>query len=179
MLGDNTEKPKNNPLRIAQRRRNPKRVVFTDPIYYDHPGVDWSSDDEGPRDITVGSGFEEEEDDDHQRNEGESEVVKPLKTRDTQSKTNGEDNQSDEKTTDNVDTTTASQEKKSRASTESTDDDSSLRRENRARKVNSSIYDSDVEPKKISLTPDILREENTTSGSTQDVSCFCTQNLLF
>lgn len=82
MLGDNPKESKN-PLKKAMRRRNAKTVQFAAPQYFDPSDVEYSTDEEEQEDgeyLTQEEGAEVQ-DQDQERDVGESATVEPLKAR--------------------------------------------------------------------------------------------------
>ncbi|PLN84339.1 hypothetical protein BDW42DRAFT_45327 [Aspergillus taichungensis] len=159
MLGDNSEKSKN-PLKKAMRRRNAKSVAFTSPTYIEASDVDWSTDEELDDDASfadedlardVVDDIQEEQDDDI--------VVEPLRTKSQRDKVSEEPEKTDE-----AQEADPSSPTKPRSSQDLLEPDAestvSRSRNGTVRNTDSFFKDETVETKKISLTPNLLRDEN-------------------
>lgn len=176
MLGDNSEKSKN-PLKKAMRRRNAKSVSFSNPTYIEASDVEFGTDDE----MEDGDFFDHDEessrgDDDEESQDGQHEdiVVEPLKTKAQREK---ESEESEGMQAETQDSDHASPEK-SRTS-EDVESEGAKHRpfiepyglltlavENVSRSRNGTVRNTDsffkddtAETKKISLTPNLLRDE--------------------
>ncbi|PGH17621.1 hypothetical protein AJ79_00982 [Helicocarpus griseus UAMH5409] len=160
MLGDNAEKSKN-PLKKAMRRRNAKTVTFTAvPVYHEPSDVEYSTDEEEEGDDQF---FDD--DDESTRsdtNEGQEEpqkediVVEPLRPK----------SQTDKDTTNSTEDEPAREAspEKARASEDSFDkqeeNTTGRSRNGTVRNTDSFFKDDSVETKKISLTPNLLRDDS-------------------
>lgn len=162
MLGDNPEKSKN-PLKKAMRRRNAKTVTFASPTFFEASDIDYSTEEEEEE----GEGEEEDEEEEASRTETETIqdeihdediVVEPLKPKSNKEKAprevkvDTEDVQADR-----------SSPEKPRPSDESLDrpgDNVSRSRNGTLRNTDSFFKDDTAEPKKISLTPNLLRDDS-------------------
>ncbi|KAF5860474.1 hypothetical protein ETB97_001484 [Aspergillus alliaceus] len=168
MLGDNSEKSKN-PLKKAMRRRNAKTVTFTSPTYIEASDIEFSTDDELDDDVTSLT----EEDgvqgdvDDLRESEQEDIVVEPLRPK--------------SKTSEDLETVHEAKEsdraspEKQRSSAELLESEGensvSRSRNGTVRNTDSFFKDDTVETKKISLTPNLLRDEvagNTISSDARE-----------
>ncbi len=92
MLGDNAERSKN-PLKKAMRRRNAKTVQFCDPTYYEASDVDYSTDEEEEQDqdgIDDGGNEMEPNNVQHEQPDDQDEItaVEPLRPSAPATKTN-------------------------------------------------------------------------------------------
>ncbi|KAL1969282.1 hypothetical protein VTN77DRAFT_9474 [Rasamsonia byssochlamydoides] len=167
MLGDNPEKSKN-PLKKAMRRRNAKTVTFSSPTYFEASDVDYSSSEEEQGD---GENQEEEEEEERSRADSqdtqdedirdESIVVEPLRPKPHKEKTHSEP----EVASEDQESDRASPEKP-RTSDEILDRQDhfvSRSRNGTLRNTDSFFKDDTVETKKISLTPNLLRDDSSTS----------------
>lgn len=189
MLGDNSEKSKN-PLKKAMRRRNAKSVSFSSPTYIEASDVDYDTEDE----MEEGDFFDHDEessrgeDDDVEDDQHDDIVVEPLRPKSQREKATeesegrpshasetdrtspekdgaSEDPESDGKqrhfiqTRNTVLLTLAPTERVSRS------------RNGTVRNTDSFFKDDSVETKKISLTPNLLRDEGAQSGEVKEV-CF-------
>ncbi|KAL2005478.1 hypothetical protein VTN00DRAFT_2689 [Thermoascus crustaceus] len=165
MLGDNPEKSKN-PLKKAMRRRNTKTVTFTSPTYFEASDIEYSTDEE------QGEGEYLDDEDETSRGEtqdlqdethNENIVVEPLRPR--QHKRTGEFETAQER----EDLDRGSPEKYQTG--EEISDGQAENPVSRSRNgtVRDSFFkDDSVETKKISLTPNLLRDDSNNNGLSND-----------
>lgn len=159
MLGDTAEKTKN-PLKKAMRRRNAKTVQFGAPTYVEASDYDYSSDEEGGE---LFGGPEPKQAQQQQQTAQKSEAeqedslqVQPLKlggikkVSSEESRTSSEDSKDDDK---------------SRTSDEMFDRplDQKVSRNGTLRNTDSFFKDENTETRKITLTPNLLRDDSSTS----------------
>ncbi|KAL5356841.1 hypothetical protein BJX96DRAFT_143474 [Aspergillus floccosus] len=165
MLGDNSEKSKN-PLKKAMRRRNAKTVTFTSPTYIEASDVEYSGEEDlddqaSYHDENATHGDEEDED-----TQNDDIVVEPLRPK-SKDKTTEEA----EKVEETRDLDRSSPEK-NRSSQEifepEVETTVSRSRNGTVRNTDSFFKDDTVETKKISLTPNLLRDEVGSSGLLSD-----------
>ncbi|KAJ5773534.1 hypothetical protein N7457_008430 [Penicillium paradoxum] len=156
MLGDNNEKSKN-PLKKAMRRRNAKTVNFGPPMYIDASDVDYSTDDDSEH----GDFFNDDEtldgEEEDEQEQAEDIVVEPLRPKGQK-----------ENPTDLGDANGAEKQDSQRASSdqrplseeffEAEEPIVSRSRNGTVRNTDSFFNDDTAEPKKISLTPNLLRD---------------------
>ncbi|GAD95096.1 SH3 domain protein, putative [Paecilomyces variotii No. 5] len=168
MLGDNPEKSKN-PLKKAMRRRNAKTVTFTAPTYVEASDVEYSTDEEegeqGYFDDNVEASSRDVQDV-HEEQDSDM-VVEPLRPK-----------QSKEKSAEEIDASEDAQEsdpassENPRTSEEMLDRQEepmvSRSRNGTVRNTDSFFRDDSVETKKISLTPNLLRDESARDGSSSE-----------
>ncbi|KAL4742850.1 hypothetical protein BDV11DRAFT_179639 [Aspergillus similis] len=158
MLGDNLEKSKN-PLKKAMRRRNAKTVTFTSPTYIEASDNDYSTEEEDDDDDVSFTDEYAREEYEQQEEHNEDIVVEPLRP-----KTKGvEEPQSTEQEP------TAPSPEKPRSSQEIFEQEDSITptaepnvsrsRNGTLRNTDSFFKDDTAETKKISLTPNLLRDE--------------------
>ncbi|OKL55810.1 hypothetical protein UA08_08930 [Talaromyces atroroseus] len=162
MLGDNAEKSKN-PLKKAMRRRNAKTVTFASPTFFETSDIDYST--------------EEEEEDGEQTEEEESQiehqdaqydvqdedmVVEPLRPKPHKEKSFRELEAETEET--EVDRSSSERPRPSDDSYERTGENVSRSRNGTLRNTDSFFNDDTAETKKISLTPNLLRDDSTASA---------------
>ncbi|KAI9714114.1 MAG: hypothetical protein M1828_001204 [Chrysothrix sp. TS-e1954] len=160
MLGDNQEKSKN-PLKKAIRRRQAKIVTFSAPTYYEPSDVEWSDAEdepnsaEGEPDSTVGKKVEQASQEENvkrdrdlnaqaqvkERLQGSNPPTSPGDTASETSKSVGDERQSED----------------SFNSQDSTPNSRS--RNGTMRNTDSFFKDNTAEPKKMTLTPGLLREQ--------------------
>ncbi|OJJ79046.1 SH3 domain-containing protein [Aspergillus glaucus CBS 516.65] len=165
MLGDNSEKSKN-PLKKAMRRRNTKNVVFTAPTYIEASDVEYSTEDEDD-----GGGFYiDDEDiaetDDIEEGHDEDIVVEPLRPKSQREK----EAQEPETVRESQETERQSPEPRQSAeeAMESEEDGTVSRSRNgTVRNTDSFFKDDTAEPKKISLTPNLLRDEGNKAANSE------------
>ncbi|EGC47992.1 SH3 domain-containing protein [Histoplasma capsulatum var. duboisii H88] len=162
MLGDNAEKSKN-PLKKAMRRRNAKTVTFTSsPVYREPSDVEYSTEEEDEADDPFFDNDNDEENVKSDTNDGREEsqneniVVEPLRPK-VQTDNDGSNAHEAEPGRD-------SSPERVRASEDSFDklDDSPAGRSRNGvvRNTDSFFKDDSLETKKISLTPNLLRDDS-------------------
>ncbi|KAK8117309.1 Tip elongation aberrant protein Tea4 [Apiospora kogelbergensis] len=161
MLGDQAEKTKN-PLKSAMKRRKAKNVTFTAPTYVDYSDFDYSTEEEdadgdaaaqqqGAKQeqaaTATGGGIEDDE----------SARVEPLKPRSLLKHANPEEGDDAEMDEDD-----------DRASDEIFDNAKGTRttKNGTVRNTDSFFKDETVETKKITLTPNLLRDDGEAREST-------------
>ncbi|KAL2206316.1 hypothetical protein CC79DRAFT_866162 [Sarocladium strictum] len=176
MLGDQAPKPKTSFKSIRKRK---KTVTFTDPTYVDYSDFDYSSDEEDIEELfgqqAAGATQQKQE---QQQQAGaqsaaateevadESAKVEPLKTRTAK----------DPKTTEATNTDPAAEEDEeaeTRDSEEIMDATSGGLRQTRngtIRNTDSFFKDDTVETKKMTLTPNLLRDDNQPRPSTDSAT---------
>ncbi|RDW76599.1 uncharacterized protein DSM5745_06591 [Aspergillus mulundensis] len=158
MLGDNLEKSKN-PLKKAMRRRNAKTVTFTSPTYIEASDNDYSTEEEDDDDDVSFTDEYAQQEYEQQEEQNEDIVVEPLRP-----KSKGvEESQNAEKEP------TAASPEKQRSSQEIFEQEDpisptselnvSRSRNGTLRNTDSFFKDDTAETKKISLTPNLLRDE--------------------
>ncbi|GAB1212591.1 hypothetical protein ATERTT37_001730 [Aspergillus terreus] len=165
MLGDNSEKSKN-PLKKAMRRRNAKTVTFTSPTYIEASDVEYSDEE----DLDDQASFHDEDathgDVDDEDMQNDDIVVEPLRPK-SKDKTAEEAEKVEE--TRELD---RSSPEKNRSSQEIFEPEVgttvSRSRNGTVRNTDSFFKDDTVETKKISLTPNLLRDEVGSSGLLND-----------
>ncbi|OQE23887.1 hypothetical protein PENSTE_c008G03762 [Penicillium steckii] len=160
MLGDNNEKSKN-PLKKAMRRRNAKTVNFAPPTYIEASDVEFSSDDDSEH----GDFFNDDETVESEEGDGQEQaediVVEPLRPK-AQKERPAE--QTDETELHEKQEHERSISDPRRSSEEFFDPEEptvSRSRNGTVRNTDSFFKDDTAEPKKISLTPNLLRDETT------------------
>ena len=170
MLGDQAEKSKN-PLKKAIRRRNAKTVTFTAPTYVEASDIDYSTDEEEVEGDYYGQNGQQEQNGEQQElgpEEDEIVAVEPLKPRaelrevkpdstdadDARGETNGKVSSDTARTSDEI--FEGKLESKSRNGT--------------VRNTDSFFKDDTVETRKITLTPNLLRDDSSTSTRTSNDS---------
>ena len=164
MLGDQAEKSKN-PLKKAIRRRNAKTVTFTAPTYVEASDIDYSTDEEEREGDYYSQDGEKEllgDEKEQGADEDEIDAVEPLKPR-------AEVREVME--TDETAPATASSES-ARTSDEIFEGklESKQSRNGTVRNTDSFFKDESVETRKITLTPNLLRDDSSTSTRTSNES---------
>lgn len=172
MLGDTAEKSKN-PLKKAMRRRNAKTVQFAPPTYVEASDYDYSSD-EGDGELFGGpepKQLQQQQQQAQQEQQGDQDAeteaedgmkVQPLKLgggkNDVNGSTEGETRSSTEEGVKKDD-------EKLRASEEMFDRplDPKVSRNGTLRNTDSFFKDENTETRKITLTPNLLRDDSSTS----------------
>ena len=193
MLGDNPEKFKN-PLKKAMRRRNAKTVSFAEPTYFEASENEYSSEEENEEELDFITSATEvrNEPPPEQQIENSIDAVEPLKIREAP-KENGkvEGPKMDMTQAQPVDSVQP-QEDRSRGSAEvlesqgihhstslfvlqwlTIEDENIVRSNRRMRNTDSFFKDDSVEPKKINLTPSLLRDDSTPSSNSFEVDPAC------
>ncbi|KAI9835484.1 MAG: hypothetical protein M1838_005287 [Thelocarpon superellum] len=168
MLGDNPEKSKN-PLKKAMRRRNAKTVQFSAPKYYEASDIDYSTEEEEEDEEGYANGDDHANaaSDAHDDND-EITAVEPLRPRNTNQESKAEGPEpvdataSDAKDGPNVDATTGI--RASEEGVERPGETIHKTRNGTVRNTDSFFKDDNVETRKITLTPNLLRDDS--SGST-------------
>lgn len=157
MLGDQAQKQKNSFPSIRRRR---KTVTFSEPTYVDYSDFDYSSDEEDDDELfgTQPTAHQHRE---RQRQVQQSEVddasgdetaaVEPLKTR--THRTAATQSSTEPQVEDEI--------RSSQESLEGRNDSLSRSRNGTVRNTDSFFKDDSVETKKITLTPNLLRDDNT------------------
>jgi hypothetical protein len=169
MLGDQAEKTKN-PLKKAIRRRTTKTVTFTAPTYVEASDVDYSTDEEEADGDYYGSNGQQEQNGDQQEqdpDEDEIAPIEPLKPR-----AEVREVRSDSTDPDDKDATAKSSSDTARTSDEIFDGklESSKSRNGTVRNTDSFFKDDSVETRKITLTPNLLRDDSSSSPRTSNES---------
>ena len=185
MLGDNAEKSKN-PLKKAMRRRNAKTVTFAPPTFFEPSSVYYSTDEEQGDDQF----FEDEDEtarsdtqDTQDENQSENFVVEPLRPKSQPDKDvlmSNEEDESDRRASPEKPQIGAdSHDKQSMFELRLSMTPSPLMgnagdivlgrsRNGVVRNTDSFFKDDTVETKKISLTPNLLRDDANSSSATSD-----------
>ncbi|KAJ5727812.1 hypothetical protein N7493_005632 [Penicillium malachiteum] len=169
MLGDNSEKSKN-PLKKAMRRRNAKTVNFAPPTYIEASDVEFSSDDDSEH----GDFFNDDETETVESEEGdgldqnEDIVVEPLRPKGQKEKLadQGEGKGSLERQ--DSERTISDPRRSSEEFFDPEEPTVSRSRNGTVRNTDSFFKDDTAEPKKISLTPNLLRDESSSNGLVHD-----------
>ncbi|KAJ5682372.1 hypothetical protein N7462_005537 [Penicillium macrosclerotiorum] len=167
MLGDNSEKSKN-PLKKAMRRRNAKTVNFAAPTYIEASDVEYSTDEEDEHGDFFNDDETVESEDGDAQEQNEDIVVEPLRpkvqkdkpTEQAEGASSPEKQESDRAISD-----------PRRSSEEFFDPEEptvSRSRNGTVRNTDSFFKDDTAEPKKISLTPNLLRDESSSTTLTND-----------
>ncbi|KAH7063311.1 hypothetical protein B0J12DRAFT_165452 [Macrophomina phaseolina] len=157
MLGDTAEKSKN-PLRKAMRRRNAKTVQFTAPTYVEASDYDYSSDEEEDENEAFGNGqiHAEDELEDEENEARDTVTVEPLRIGSKERKTDESEQRPEE---------SKNSDEKQRTSDEIFDSprEQKVSRNGTVRNTDSFFKDETVETRKITLTPNLLRDDSSAS----------------
>ncbi|TVY46460.1 Tip elongation aberrant protein [Lachnellula occidentalis] len=165
MLGDQADKPVN-PLKKAIKRRNAKTVTFTAPTYVEASDVDYSTDEEDGEDDYYAQNGQQEHDEEKRDLDGDEDeitAIEPLKPRAElrEAKADSDDPETARadpaanggldglRTSDEIFDANGKSESKSRNGT--------------VRNTDSFFKDDSVETKKMTLTPNLLRDDSSTS----------------
>ncbi|KAF2848086.1 hypothetical protein T440DRAFT_176146 [Plenodomus tracheiphilus IPT5] len=165
MLGDTAEKSKN-PLKKAIRRRNAKTVQFAPPTYVEASDYDYSSD-EGDGELFGGpepKQIQQQQQQNAQKTDADAESEEGLQVQPL--KVNGgkrEDGQPDGEVRGSSDS--AKREDGSKTSEDDVDRplDPKVSRNGTLRNTDSFFKDENTETRKITLTPNLLRDDSSTS----------------
>lgn len=188
MLGDNSEKSKN-PLKKAMRRRNAKTVNFGAPTYIDASDVEYSTDEDDEHGDFFNDDETVESDDEEAQEQNEDIVVEPLRPKGQKEKSTDQN--------EGTETEEAGEPERSisgprRSSEEFYDPEGMKRhpfsgqqtsesnfldqveptvsrsRNGTVRNTDSFFKDDTAEPKKISLTPNLLRDESNNGNNSNN-----------
>ncbi|XP_014554012.1 hypothetical protein COCVIDRAFT_106160 [Bipolaris victoriae FI3] len=167
MLGDTAEKTKN-PLKKAMRRRNAKTVQFAPPTYVEASDYDYSSD-EGEGELFGGPEPKEMQQQQQQAiaqtgdsSQDEGLQVQPLKVNGARKDTNGQAEGDARRSSDD-----SNKQDGQRGSEDNLDRplDPKVSRNGTLRNTDSFFKDDNTETRKITLTPNILRDDSTPSSN--------------
>ncbi|XMA15676.1 hypothetical protein WAI453_008467 [Rhynchosporium graminicola] len=169
MLGDQEAKSKN-PLKKAIRRRNAKTVTFAAPTYVEASDIDYSTDEEDHEGDYYGQSVQQEQNGDQQDqvvDEDEIRAIEPLKPRADIREVRSESAEPE-----------ASRDPAGKVSSDAipTSDEisdgkvESKSRNGTLRNTDSFFKDDSVETRKITLTPNLLRDDSSTSTRTSNDS---------
>ncbi|KAF1965659.1 hypothetical protein BU23DRAFT_488808, partial [Bimuria novae-zelandiae CBS 107.79] len=168
MLGDTAEKTKN-PLKKAMRRRNAKTVQFAQPQYFEPSDYDYSSDEDDGDDLFGGADPNQAQAQQQQATAEKSESepddnmkVKPLLLNGTKKDKQGE---AESDTSEGANDSARSGPERQRSSDEMFDKplDPKVSRNGTMRNTDSFFKDENTETRKITLTPNLLRDDSSTS----------------
>ncbi|KAL6703553.1 protein phosphatase regulator [Coniothyrium glycines] len=168
MLGDTAEKSKN-PLKKAMRRRNAKTVQFAPPTYVEASDYDYSSD-EGDGELFGGPApkqIQQQQQDDQQQTAQQSSADQEegLKVQPLQIGGGTNQGQSENETRSSNGDASKRDDEKQRGSEEALDRplDPKITRNGTLRNTDSFFKDENTETRKITLTPNLLRDDSSTS----------------
>ena len=172
MLGDKDQAEKSkNPLKKAIRRRNAKTVTFCAPTYVEASDVDYSTDEEEAEGEFYGQEQQQASSQQAERDDDEITLVEPVAT-------NAEGRDLEVENTNNA--ARGLDEKASKASSETTRTSDEMldgkpegiakSRNGTVRNTDSFFKDDTVETRKITLTPNLLRDDSSTSTRTSNDS---------
>ena len=165
MLGDQAEKTKN-PLKKAIRRRNAKTVTFTAPTYVEASDIDYSTDEEDGEGDYFGQNGEKEPAGDEKEPGPEDDEIVAIETEKPRPEIR--------EVKQEIDETAAA--KVSSDLGRTSDDifegklESKQSRNGTVRNTDSFFKDDSVETRKITLTPNLLRDDSSTSTRTSNDS---------
>ncbi|KAI4937236.1 uncharacterized protein J4E92_001966 [Alternaria infectoria] len=163
MLGDTAEKSKN-PLKKAMRRRNAKTVQFAPPTYVEASDYDYSSD-EGEGELFGGPEPKQMQQQQAATQDGDSAQEENLEVQPL--KVNGakKDGQTDGEARGSSEDSAKRSEDRERGSEDAVDRplDPKVSRNGTLRNTDSFFKDENTETRKITLTPNLLRDDSSTS----------------
>jgi hypothetical protein len=162
MLGDTAEKPKN-PLKKAMRRRNAKTVQFAPPTYVEASDYDYSSD-EGDGELFGGPEPKQVQ----QQQQAATQNAEPAQDENLQVqplKVNGVKKEVEVDARSSSEASARREGDGQRASEEDVDRplDPKVTRNGTLRNTDSFFKDENTETRKITLTPNLLRDDSSTS----------------
>ncbi|KJK87890.1 hypothetical protein H633G_08250 [Metarhizium anisopliae BRIP 53284] len=168
MLGDQAQSKKSS---FKSMRRRRKTVTFADPTYVDYSDFDYSTDDEDIEELfgsQTNTQHQKEQQQDKQNGAedaitDETAKVEPLKTRPSNEEKVAAESVKDVRTDD--DDTRSSEE-----SIDEKPEGPSRSRNGTVRNTDSFFKDESVETKKITLTPNLLRDDNTPRQSSDSTT---------
>ncbi|KAK9441188.1 SH3 domain containing protein [Metarhizium brunneum] len=168
MLGDQAQSKKSS---FKSMRRRRKTVTFADPTYVDYSDFDYSTDDEDIEELfgsQTNTQHQKEQQQDKQNGAedaitDETAKVEPLKTRPSNEEKVATESVKDVRTDD--DDTRSSEE-----SIDEKPEGPSRSRNGTVRNTDSFFKDESVETKKITLTPNLLRDDNTPRQSSDSTT---------
>lgn len=170
MLGDQAEKSRN-PLKIAIRRRNAKTVTFTAPTYVEASDMDYSTDEDEADGEFYGQNGQQEQNGNSQEQRIEEEEVTRVEPLNPRAEIREVKTDPAETETISGDTLVKTSSEGSRSSDEMFDGKvESKSRNGTVRNTDSFFRDDTVETKKITLTPNLLRDDSSTSTRTSNES---------
>jgi hypothetical protein len=172
MLGDKDQAEKSkNPLKKAIRRRNAKTVTFSAPTYVEASDIDYSTDEEEAEGEFYGQEQHQASSQQVEREDDEINMAEPATT-------NGEARDLELENSESAGR--GSNEKTSKASSEATRTSDEIldgksegvakSRNGTVRNTDSFFKDDTVETRKITLTPNLLRDDSSTSTRTSNDS---------
>ncbi|KAF2011313.1 hypothetical protein BU24DRAFT_435817 [Aaosphaeria arxii CBS 175.79] len=163
MLGDTAEKSKN-PLKKAMRRRNAKTVQFAAPTYVEASDYDYSSDEGDDGELFGGPDPTQNQTqavaEDAQGDQDEKLKVQPLKVGGSKKE---QTNSESESRTSSEEAAKAESEKRSSDEMFDRPLDPKVSRNGTMRNTDSFFKDDNAETRKITLTPNLLRDDSSTS----------------
>ena len=165
MLGDQAEKTKN-PLKKAIRRRNAKTVTFTAPTYVEASDIDYSTDEEDGEGEYFGANGEKEPVDDEKGprlEEDEIAATEPLKPRAEAREVKSENDDAIPASVSSDPVMTSDEILEGKL-------ESKQSRNGTVRNTDSFFKDDSVETRKITLTPNLLRDDSDVSTRTSNDS---------
>jgi len=160
MLGDQAEKTKN-PLKKAIRRRNAKTVTFAAPTYVEASDVDYSTDEEDGEGEYYGEQEQQQQAEAQQQNPEEDEIVavEPLKPR-------AELREVKSESLERVEPAAKLSSETARTSDELFDGKLEIKSRNgTVRNTDSFFKDDSVETRKITITPNLLRDDDSSAST--------------
>ena len=172
MLGDKDQAEKSkNPLKKAIRRRNAKTVTFSAPTYVEASDVDYSTDEEEAEGEFYGQEQQQASSQQADREDDDVTLVEPAAT-------NAEVRDLEVENTDNASRRLDEKSSKTSSETTRTSDETldgkpegvAKSRNGTVRNTDSFFKDDTVETRKITLTPNLLRDDSSTSTRTSNDS---------
>ncbi|KAK4157096.1 hypothetical protein C8A00DRAFT_29952 [Chaetomidium leptoderma] len=170
MLGDQADKARN-PIRTAMKRRKAKTVQFAAPTYVDYSDIDYSTEEEDAEGEPFAQRQQGPQPQQSQQSTGNLEMddetakVEPLKPKAQQKQAKAEKRQDG---SDDTDSSSTSKSAPRAAVDEASDPKADGPKKTSDGTVRDSFFKDDtVETKKITLTPNLLRDDNAARTSTE------------
>ncbi|KAI4665614.1 uncharacterized protein J4E78_003076 [Alternaria triticimaculans] len=163
MLGDTAEKSKN-PLKKAMRRRNAKTVQFAPPTYVEASDYDYSSD-EGEGELFGGPEPKQMQQQQAATQDGDSAQEENLEVQPLKVNSAKKDGQTDGEARGSSEDSAKRSDDRERGSEDAVDRplDPKVSRNGTLRNTDSFFKDENTETRKITLTPNLLRDDSSTS----------------
>ncbi|KAL2201178.1 hypothetical protein P885DRAFT_25965 [Corynascus similis CBS 632.67] len=170
MLGDQPDKARN-PIRSAMKRRKTKNVQFAAPTYVDYSDVDYSTEEEDA-DARISAQQQQEQQSQQSRQssgnvemEDETAKVEPLKPKSQQKQAKTDTKRQESSSEPETSSANKAASRTSEDAAEAKVDGPKKTRDGTVR--DSFFKDDTVETKKITLTPNLLRDDNAPRESTE------------
>lgn len=164
MLGDSTEKAKN-PLKKAIRRKYSKTVSFAAPTYVEASDVDYSTEEEDNGDV-----FGQQEQQAEVQDQAEEDEISPVEPLRPRAELRDQQSDSANQDADRADSAARASSDNSRTSDEVSEGrpEGNRSRNGTVRNTDSFFKDDSMETRKITLTPNLLRDDSSTPRTSNE-----------